>query len=134
MNQKNEESIDRWISLIHRYGNVYLSEKFKEHHLGTGQYQFLAILYNNEGLSQDDLTNILKMDKGTTAKVVSELEENGYIERKTFSLNKRVKKIYLTEQAHACEPMFHSILQGWQDVLFKRFFRYREANGNKPFN
>lgn len=113
----NEESIGRWISLLNRYSNVYMGEQLKEYNIGAGQYQFLNVLYDNEGVSQDDLACLLKMDKGTTARAISKLEENGYIERKTFSVNKRIKKIYLTEKAHCFQPKLKSILLNWSDVL-----------------
>ena len=50
MSKDKNESIGRWISLLHRYGNVYINEHLKDYHLGAGQYQFLATLYQNEGL------------------------------------------------------------------------------------
>ncbi|WP_042352629.1 MarR family winged helix-turn-helix transcriptional regulator [Bacillus massiliigorillae] len=119
MHECSEESVGRWISLLNRYSSNYMSEQLKEYNIGAGQYQFLAALYQNEGLSQDDLACLLKMDKGTTARAICKLEESGYIERKTFSVNKRVKKIYLTEKAHTFEPILKSILMSWTQILTK---------------
>lgn len=119
MSIDNKESIGRWISLLHRYGNVYINEQLKEYNLGAGQYQFLAVLYQNEGLSQDNIACLLKMDKGTTARAISKLEKEGYVERKVFSVDKRIKKLYLTEKAHAFESKLTSILLGWKDILTK---------------
>ncbi len=96
-----------------------MTEQLKQYDIGAGQYQFLMVLFNNEGVSQDDLSCLLKMDKGTTARAISKLEENGYIERKTFSVNKRVKKIYLTEKAHAFEPKLREITLSWSNILTK---------------
>lgn len=37
------------------------------------------------------------MDKGTTGRAIAILEKEGYVERKVFSVDKRIKKLYLTE-------------------------------------
>ncbi|KAA0965944.1 MarR family transcriptional regulator [Sporosarcina sp. ANT_H38] len=117
MSIKNKESIGRWISLLHRYGNVYINEQLKEFNLGAGQYQFLAVLYQNEGISQDEIASLLKMDKGTAARAIAKLEKEGYVERKIFIVDKRIKKLYLTEKAHAFESKLTSILQEWKDII-----------------
>ncbi|MFF3102057.1 MarR family winged helix-turn-helix transcriptional regulator [Viridibacillus arvi] len=112
-----EESIGRWVSMLHRYGNIYMNSKLKEYNLGAGQYQFLAALYQQEGLSQDEIAHLLKMDKGTAARAIAKLEQEGYVERKVFNVDKRIKKLYLTEKAHALEPTLISILSGWKNVI-----------------
>lgn len=126
MSKDKNESIGRWISLLHRYGNVYINEHLKDYHLGAGQYQFLATLYQNEGLSQDEIANLLKMDKGTTARAITKLENEGYVERKIFSVDKRIKKLYLTEKAHTFESKLNSILLGWKNILTKDLSKEEE--------
>jgi len=119
MSTENKGSIGRWISLLHRYGNVYINEQLKEYNLGAGQYQFLAVLYQNEGLSQDEIASFLKMDKGTVARAIAKLEKEGYVERKVFSVDKRIKKLYLTDKAFAFESKLTSILLGWTNIITK---------------
>lgn len=117
MSIMNKGSIGRWISLLHRYGNIYINEQLKDFNLGAGQYQFLAILYQNEGISQDEIASLLKMDKGTAARAIAKLEKEGYVERKVFIADKRIKKLYLTEKAHVFESKLTSILQEWKDII-----------------
>ncbi len=119
MSTDNKGSIGRWISLLHRYGNVYMNEQLKEYNLGAGQYQFLATLYKNEGVSQDELACILKIDKGTAARAIAKLEKEGYIERKVFSVDKRIKKLYLTDKGYAFEAKLNAILSGWKNIITK---------------
>lgn len=119
MSIENKGSIGRWISLLHRYGNVYINEQLKEYNIGAGQYQILAVLYQNEGLSQDEIACFLKMDKGTVARAIAKLEKEGYVERKVFSVDKRIKKLYLTDKAFAFESKLISILLGWTNIITK---------------
>ena len=117
MSTDNKESIGRWISMLHRYGNVYMNEQLKEYNLGAGQYQYLAVLYQNEGISQDEIACFLKMDKGTTARAIAKLEKEGYVERKVFSVDKRIKKLYLTDKGYMFEAKLGAILLGWKNIL-----------------
>ncbi|MEN1937447.1 MarR family transcriptional regulator [Paenibacillus sp. 102] len=119
MQINNKESIGRWISLLHRYGNVYMNEHLKEFDIGAGQYQFLATLYQNEGVSQDELACLLKVDKGTAARAIAKLEKEGYVERKIFTVDKRIKKLYLTDKAYMFEAKLTEILLGWKNILIK---------------
>ncbi|WP_438350550.1 MarR family winged helix-turn-helix transcriptional regulator [Paenibacillus sp. FA6] len=134
MDITKSESIGRWISLLHRYGNVYMNEQLKEYQLGAGQYQFLAVLYEHEGISQDEIAQLLKMDKGTTARAIAKLEKEGYVERKTFSVDKRIKKLYLTDKAHAFKSKLTSILSGWSSITTKDLSVDEQAYALKLLN
>lgn len=134
MSAMNKESIGRWISLLHRYGNVYMNERLKDFDLGAGQYQFLAILYQNEGISQDEIAFLLKMDKGTAARAIAKLEKEGYVERKVFVVDKRIKKLYLTEKGHAFEPTLTSILQEWKTIIVEGLSEEEQIYALKMLN
>ncbi|OAB41611.1 MarR family winged helix-turn-helix transcriptional regulator [Paenibacillus glacialis] len=134
MDNMKQQSVGRWISLLHRYGNVYMNEQLKEYNLGAGQYQFLAVLYDNEGLSQDEIAQQLKMDKGTAARAIAKLEKEGYVERKTFSVDKRIKKLYLTDKAHAFKSTLTSILSGWSSITTKDLSSEEHAFAMKLLN
>jgi DNA-binding MarR family transcriptional regulator len=53
--------------------------------------------------SQDEVASILKVDKGTAARAIAKLETEGYVERKVFTTDKRIEKLYLTDKAHTFE-------------------------------
>lgn len=117
MNTPKKESVGRLISQLHRYSNVYMNKALLPSNIGAGQYQFLAMLFQHEGLSQDELAHLLKMDKGTTARAIAKLEKEGFVERKVFSVDKRVRKLYLTDKAYLFEAKLNEILSAWKHVL-----------------
>lgn len=119
MRKYQNESLGRWISLLHRYFQVYMRDQLKEYDVYADHHLFLGVLYQQEGLSQDELARHVMVDKGTTARALRKLEESGYIERKTFSVNKKVKKVYLTEKAHCFEAKRKNMLRGWTRTLAK---------------
>ena len=74
-------------------------------------------LYKNDGISQEKLSELINIDKGTTAKAIKKLEELGYVERNKDISDKRVNKIYLTEKALEIKDEFLASLTKWEDIL-----------------
>ncbi|MGL5753575.1 MAG: MarR family winged helix-turn-helix transcriptional regulator, partial [Paraclostridium sp.] len=81
------------------YAKKFLEEEYKKYNIGSGQYQFLIYLYYKDGVSHDELTERLSVDKVVTTRSIAKLEEEGYIRRELKSDDKRKYKIYLTEKA-----------------------------------
>jgi DNA-binding MarR family transcriptional regulator len=113
------ESAARWISIIHRYGHTYVGNRLKPAGLGKGQFPFLIKLYENSGITQDDLAEMLKFDKTTVARVVSSLEKNGFVTRKVDPADRRAKRIYLTDRAMESKAFLFEVLHEWTDLLMK---------------
>lgn len=75
MGNKEYDSIGKFVSQIYRSGNSFFSKAYAKYNIGAGQYQFLRVLYKKERLTQEDLSNILNIDKATTARALKKLEE-----------------------------------------------------------
>lgn len=114
-------SIGRQISLLYRHGQMFAGDRLKEHGIGRGQYIFLNALYHEDGISQEALSDTLRIDKGTTAKAVKKLEQEGYITRRSSPGDKRVNQVKLTEKARVIEPVIRGVLLEWRDILTEGF-------------
>lgn len=117
MGNLSSTSLGKWISLLYRYGQIYVTKELEPYNIGKGQFLFLISLYCNDGLSQEDLAQNLNIDKGTTARALNKLEKNGYIYRKPNKSNLRANQIFLTQKAKDFEPQLFAILQKWTDTL-----------------
>ena len=113
---ENKNSLARWISLLHRYGHVYVGRKLKRYNISKGQYIFLNALYKKDGIRHE-----LKIDKGTTAKAIKKLEDDEYIIRKVDAKDKRAYNVYLTEKALKMKPMIRKAMMNWTDILLSGF-------------
>lgn len=114
---KDDYSISRWISILYRYGQGFISRRVEKYNLGSGHYVFLIALYNNEGISQKQMAEYLKIDKSSTAKAVRQLEKEGYIKREIDNNDKRAYKIYLTEKALDIKSELYRVIQEWEALL-----------------
>ena len=114
---ETRNSIPRWVSLIYRYGQMYIGEHLKQFDIGRGQHIFLNALYKEDGLTQEELSDYLKIDKGTTAKALKKLEEQGYITRTVSEKDKRCNEVHLTDKALAIKEDVGKVLTDWRERL-----------------
>ncbi|MDD9269752.1 MarR family winged helix-turn-helix transcriptional regulator [Paenibacillus sp. GCM10023248] len=113
----SRNTIPRWISLLYRYGQMYIGEHLKAYEIGKGQHIFLNALYKEDGLSQEELADYLKIDKGTTAKALKKLEEQGYITRTVSEEDKRRNEVHLTAKALEIKDDVRKVLTDWRERL-----------------
>lgn len=111
------EALGKYISILYRQGNAFLTKKYSKYNIGSGQYMFLIQLYGKDGLSQEELSSRLNIDKGTTARAIKKLEDEGYIIREIDEDDKRAYKIFLTEKAKEIREGFFKILGDWNNIL-----------------
>lgn len=115
--KRKGESIGRLVSILHRSGQNYLGKQLEPYGIGSGQIPFLAELFKQDGVSQDDLAVFFQCDKATSTRALQRLEQQGYVERKRSAEDGRVNQVYLTPKAHAFKETLFDVLSGWTDVL-----------------
>ncbi|SDE36609.1 DNA-binding transcriptional regulator, MarR family [Paenibacillus sp. UNCCL117] len=114
---EHKYTIPRLISLLYRSGHMYIAGRLKEREIGRGQYIFLNALYKGDGLSQEELAEYLMIDKGTTAKALKKLEEQGYVVRKARESDKRFNRVFLTPKALEIKDEVRGVLSDWRSLL-----------------
>ena len=117
MTNNSCQSVGKYISIIHRTGSSFLSKEFSKFNIGSGQYMYLIHLYKNDGLSQEELTEILNIDKGTTAKSIKKHETEGFVMRVKDKNDKRINRVYLTPKALEIKDEFLSSINAWENTL-----------------
>jgi len=112
-----EHSIGRYISILYRYGQSYVGKKLERHNIGSGQYVILLTLFRNDGVNQEELSDYLKIDKGSIAKSIKKLEDEAYIERSVDSADKRAYRVYLTRKALDIIPLVQEAIRSWEGII-----------------
>jgi DNA-binding MarR family transcriptional regulator len=115
------DSIGRYFSMLHRYAKVYIDKKVEPFNIGSGQFIYLIYLYKNPGIRQEDLAKHFRVDKGTAARAVKKLENEGYVERKTDPEDQRAYQLFITEKGKEIRDKVIEILQQWSDILWLDF-------------
>lgn len=119
--KQNAESIGKYISILYRSGAIYLNKSFDKYNIGSGQYSFLIFLSHSEGVTQEEMSCKLSIDKGTTAKALKKLEEEGYVKRSVDEKDKRAHRVYLTDEGRNIIDDVFEVLYNWNNILTADF-------------
>lgn len=119
MDNNSKEHISKYVSQIYRKGNSFISKKLSQYEIGSGQIMFLIQLYKKDGISQEELSENLNIDKGTTARAIKKLEEENFLVRLRDQQDKRAYKIYLTDKSKEIKEHVCEVLQEWDTIISK---------------
>lgn len=97
MNNQNNFFLN--ISVLYRFSNRYFDRHLAKYGIGSGQLMFLLLINEYEGISMQQLSTIVEMDKGTTTKSIQKLIDEQYVSAEADENDKRVKKLYTTPKA-----------------------------------
>lgn len=109
------------ISLLYRYSQIFFNIDLKQYNLGSGQYIFLYYLLKNDGINQEQLSNLLKIDKATTARAVAKLMNEGYVTRKVSIKDHRAYILHSTDKGRQLGKNMEKILDKWNTIMLKDF-------------
>ncbi|WP_350190658.1 MarR family transcriptional regulator [Thalassobaculum sp.] len=87
--------------LIHdvaRLMRVAFDRRGRELGLTRSQWWVLTALYAKEGVTQSELAAFMDLEKATLGRLLDRLEEKEWIERRPDRLDRRIKRVYLTDR------------------------------------
>lgn len=112
-----EKSIGRLVSILYRKNQVYLNMVLKTFNITASEIPFLMYLFKIDGISQEELSSFLMIDKASTARSIQALLEKGYIIKEKDIVDKRANKIFLTKYALDNKLEIQKLLQEWTEFL-----------------
>ena len=95
------------VALIHR---IRISEYLSEHNLYVGQEMLLKCLWNQDGLSQKEIADLMGIQAATATLMVIRMERSGFVVRKTDPEDQRVSLVYLTDLGRSLQS---AVEEGW---------------------
>ncbi len=73
-----------------------LQKRLTEHSVSLGQWTFLRILWESDGVTQSELSELAGVMEPTTFAAVTAMEKLGYVIRKKMPNNKKMVYVFLT--------------------------------------
>ena len=109
------------IAHIYRSHLAYMIKELEDYRIGSGQFDFLMVLYHKDGVSQENLAKILKVSKATSTRAIQSLEKEGYVYRQRDENDLRAYKVYLTEKGKEIRSVVLEKLISFVDTLLSDF-------------
>lgn len=98
------KDILRDIGIISRALDSISNIEFKEISLTKGQFVYLVRICENPGIIQEQLAEMLKIDRTTASRAIKNLEKNEMIIKKRDPESKKNKLLYPTEKGKELYP------------------------------
>jgi DNA-binding MarR family transcriptional regulator len=102
---------------ISRSQAVYRQSRISATDLQSGHYAFLLNICRQPGRSQDEIARELCINKSTSTRNISYLEEKGYLYREQLENNKRQFSVYPTPKALSVLPEIRAASAEWGTLL-----------------
>ncbi|HYG58254.1 MAG TPA: MarR family transcriptional regulator [Symbiobacteriaceae bacterium] len=104
-----QDNLGRYLSVAARHLAACMARRMEELGIGAGQYPYLFSLYSADGLTQQQLSDRLRVDKSATVGAINRLEALGYVERRSDPKDRRSHCIYLTDRGREIRPRLEAI-------------------------
>lgn len=110
--EMSEENMDQWrmnsmgflVAVLGTGLANALDESLKDLDLKITLWPTLLMLWDEDGLTQSELSERCRTANYTTTRMLDTLEKKGLIERKPHPTSRRAHLVYLTEEGKALKP------------------------------
>jgi len=95
----------------------FIKSKLEPYNLAPEQNLIMMLLWEQEGLTQNQLVEYLSKDKTNIARMTSSLEKKGFIQKIHCNDDRRSVKLYLTEEGKNLSKMVLPIAEKFNEVV-----------------
>lgn len=111
------KSIGKYISIISRQSQAYISYEMKKFGITGSEYLFLIHTPNEGVITQQEICDDFKLDPAFATRGVKSLVEKGYLSREKSQVDKRSYDIALTDKGRTLKPLIQERLDNWSYTL-----------------
>lgn len=115
------QALIKQFSVIHRQTAINLEKVLKSLDIPYGQFMYILCICENEGLSQEKLSSELQIDKGSVARTIKGLEQQGFIVRTPSKTDRRQNQLFSTEKSRRVYPQIIDVLNRQEQKLTADF-------------
>lgn len=104
-------------SILYRSMQKYFDKRLQDYDIGAGQLLFLILIYENEGISMQNLAAMGSFDKGTITKGIAKLEELGFVTVSLHKDDKRVRLLYTSDKTKEVISDVYLLRREWWERI-----------------
>ena len=102
-------SIGKNMGILNRQFNMFINSELKGKNINATEFMYIGYLYENDGITQDDLAKEFLVDKAAITRTLKNMEDKGFIRRERSDTDGRERRIYLTDKAADYRSLAESI-------------------------
>lgn len=109
----------RQITKIAREVSKFTVKAMKAEGIGTAEFDFIHQVRHHPGITQTQVRDALKIDKGAAARRAASLEAKGYLVRRENPNDHRSQLLFATEKAETLRNSKATVEQTFYEWLFE---------------
>lgn len=115
MNPDDDEYIGYVLSDVARLIRTVFDRRVRDIGLTRAQWLVLTRLYRRPGASQTELAEMLEIDRASAGRMIDRMEKNGWVERHADIEDRRINRLYLTQEARKAHKAMWAIAEATVD-------------------
>ena len=117
----------RQISITYRCAMRFRENELADAGLAGCHTPYLTALYRHPGLSQEEISRQLNVNKSSVTRQLAILEEKGYIRREPSPADRRLLLVYPTDKALDVKDRIYRCYHDWNSYLTQDFTEEEQA-------
>ncbi len=99
----------------------FLERRLEKYELVKGQADLLLLIKDNDGISQNELANLLKIKDSSMSVRLNKLEKLEYISREIDKDNLKKKRVYITSVGKSVCGQCRRIVREFDEMMYHGF-------------
>lgn len=109
------------INLVSRSAEVFREERLKDCGIRGCQSKYVLVIAQNPGVSQEDISRMLFVNKSNVARQIGFLETAGFVKKVGNDKDRRAVHLYPTEKLLGALPRVKEVLAKWRALVTEGF-------------
>ena len=109
------------INLVSRSAEVFREERLKDCGIKGCQSKYVMVIAQNPGVSQEEISRSLFVNKSNVARQISLLEEGGFVKKVENDKDRRAVLLYPTQKLLDALPRVREVLAEWRALVTEGF-------------
>lgn len=115
--------VDKSVIVLFRQMNLFLNRELLDEKLTSSDVLYLALLYEQDGRTQDEMAEAYTVDRAATTRSLQGLEKKGLVRREVDTFDRRIRRVHLTEKAMQYRTAIRRMADDLADALFEGMVR-----------
>jgi MarR family transcriptional regulator for hemolysin len=111
------DSLMKYIGRIHRCANTFRTNQLKDTGLSGGQHIYIFHICRHPGISQEELADLIYVNKSNVTRQLGSLEQQGFVRREPSLQDRRLQLVFPTDKAAEVYPRVRALMKRWNELI-----------------
>jgi len=111
----------RYFTVFYKDFQNFSEEKLESYQISNGLYIYLIFVYKKPGLTLNEISKTLEVDKAYTTRAIRKLVDLGYLEKIIDQTDNRAFHVIPTKKCITAMEEMVNLFDEWEDIALKNF-------------